>query len=296
MTFKPMLATAIEDTSTLKFPVLASIKLDGIRATVQGGRLLSRSLKEIPNRHIQKKFARLPEGLDGELIYGDPAHPDCYRTTTSIVMSEDKDPAGVKFWVFDVFEPGGFAKRSDYVYEHVFNIDDPDVEAVPHKQIKNEEELLKYETTALEAGHEGIMVRSSDGPYKQGRSSAKEGYLLKLKRFLDGEATITGFYEEQENQNEATTNRLGRTERSSAKSGLVGKNTLGGFEVEGYNGPYDGVAFQIGGGFTAEMRKQYWKDRKKLVGEVVKFKFFPSGSKDRPRFPVFLGFRDKKDM
>jgi len=230
------------------------------------------------------------------LIYGDPAHPDCYRTTTSIVMSEDKDPAGVKFWAFDTFEPGRFETRYDYVGEIVFHLDDPDVEIVHHRLIKNEEELLRFEAAALEAGHEGIMVRSLDGPYKQGRSSVKEGYLLKLKRFLDGEAIITGFYEEQENQNESKTNALGRTERSTAKAGLVGKGTLGGFEVEGLGSTYDGVAFQVGGGFTAEMRKQFWKDRKKLIGDVVKYKYFPTGSKDRPRFPVFLGFRDKKDM
>jgi DNA ligase-1 len=296
MTFKPMLATAIEDTSTLKFPVLVSIKLDGIRATVQGGRLLSRSLKEIPNRHIQKKFKNFPEGLDGELIYGDPAHPDCYRTTTSIVMSEDKDPAGVKFWAFDTFEPGGFEKRHGYVDEIVFHLDDPDVEIVYHRLIKNEEELLRYEAAALEAGHEGVMVRSLNGPYKQGRSSVKEGYLLKLKRFKDAEAEIVGFEEEQENTNEAKTNALGRTERSSKKEGMIGKGTLGKFEVLGVSGPHRGINFSIGGGFTAVMREEYWKNRKKLIGKIVKFKYFPSGSKDRPRFPVFLGFRDKADM
>src|SRR6266850_2216279 len=145
MTFKPMLASPIEDTSTLKFPVLVSIKLDGIRATRQSGRLLTRSLKEVPNRHIQTKFANLPEGLDGELIYGNPAHPDCYRTTTSIVMSEDKDPAGIKFWAFDTFEPGGFEKRYDYVGEIVFNVDDQDVGVVHHRVIKNGKELLRYE-------------------------------------------------------------------------------------------------------------------------------------------------------
>lgn len=293
MIFKPMLASPIEDTSKLKFPVLASIKLDGIRATVQGGKLLSRSLKLIPNKHIQKKFKNLPEGLDGELIYGDPAHPDCYRTTTSIVMSEGKDPAGIKFWAFDIFEPGGFEKRSDYVYEHVFNIDDPDVENVFQSTIQNEEQLLKYEADALVSGHEGVMVRSLDGPYKQGRSSVREGYLLKLKRFLDAEAVITGFYEEMENQNEAKKNALGRTERSTAKDGLVGKGTLGGFEVEDTK---TGVAFQIGGGFTAEMRKDFWKRRKDLIGDVVKYKYFPTGSKERPRFPVFLGFRDRRDV
>jgi len=298
MYFKPMLASAIEDTSKLKFPVLASIKLDGIRCTMQNGRLLSRSLKEIPNRHIQKMFKHLPEGLDGELIYGDPAHPDCYRTTTSIVMSEDKDPAGIKFHAFDLFEDKPFKMRNQDVYTLIFDLDDEHVEEVRHWSIPTEEKLLAFEAHALEQGHEGIMVRSLDGPYKQGRSSIKEGHLLKLKRFQDGEATIVGFYEEQENQNESKTNALGRTERSSAKAGLVGKGTLGGFDVEGLGGKYDGIVFQVGGGpgFTAEMRKQFWKDRKKLIGDVIKFKYFPSGSKDKPRFPGFLGFRDKADM
>jgi DNA ligase-1 len=111
MIFKPMLASAIEDTSKLRFPVMASIKLDGIRATVQGGRLLSRSLKDIPNKNVQMKFTGLPNGLDGELIYGDPAHPDCYRNTTSVVMSEDKSAKNIRFLLFDIFEPGGFEQR-----------------------------------------------------------------------------------------------------------------------------------------------------------------------------------------
>ncbi len=89
MTFRPMLASHCTDTSKLKFPILVSKKLDGIRATVQGGRLLSRSLKPIANENVQARFAGLPEGLDGELIVGDPCAPDAYRKTSSIVMSDD---------------------------------------------------------------------------------------------------------------------------------------------------------------------------------------------------------------
>lgn len=294
--FKPMLATAIEDTSTLKFPLLASIKLDGIRATMQGGKLLSRSLKPIPNAEVQRMFSHLPEGIDGELIYGNPEHKDCYRNTTSIVMSHDKPAAGVKFHAFDIFHPGPFHVRENIFYSLVFDLDDPNVESVFQKSIQNEQQLLEYEVLCLEKGHEGIMVRSIDGPYKQGRSSLKEGYLLKLKRFKDAEAKIVDCYEEMENTNEAKTNNLGRTERSSEKSGLVGKGTLGGFEVTGSGGEYVGVAFQIGGGFTAQHRKVFWKTRKELIGKIIKYKYFPTGSKERPRFPVFLGFRDERDI
>jgi hypothetical protein len=33
-----------------------------------------------------------------------------------------------------------------------------------------------------------------------------------------------------------------------------------------------------------------------LNGRVVKFKYFPTGSKEAPRFPVFLGWRADGDM
>jgi len=294
MTFKPMLATAIEDTSTLKFPVLASIKLDGIRATVQESWLLSRTLKKIPNKQVQKIFMALPNGVDGELIYGDPGHKDCYRNTVSVVMSEDKDATGVVFYAFDSFHtPGGFSDRLRALAPLLDASGATQYYVVPHQLINNEEELLAFEAKALEAGHEGVMVRSLNGPYKQGRSSLKEGYLLKLKRFLDAEAQIEDFYEEMENTNEAKTNALGRTERSTAKEGKVGKGTLGGFSVRDTK---TGVQFEVGGGFTAEMRRDYWKIRKTLIGKIIKYKYFPTGSKERPRFPVFLGFRDVRDM
>lgn len=296
MSFKPMLASAIEDTSTLKFPVLVSVKLDGIRATVQNGVLLSRNLKPIPNKHIQEKFAGLPEGLDGELIYGDPTDEHAFSNTTSVVMSHDKDPEGIHFHVFDIFNNDPFYKRNEEILKvtrlpRLFSLI-----CVHQHKINNETELIDYERSALEIGYEGVMVRSLDGPYKQGRSSLKQGYLLKLKRFEDGEAKILGSVEEQENTNEAKTNALGRTERSSKKEGMVGKGSLGKFEVVGINGTYKDVEFSVGGGFTAAQRHDFWIGRKKLVGKIIRYKYFPTGSIDKPRFPVWTGFRNEIDI
>jgi DNA ligase-1 len=294
MIFKPMLASAIEDTSKLRFPVMASIKLDGIRATVQGGRLLSRSLKDIPNKNVQMKFTGLPNGLDGELIYGDPAHPDCYRNTTSIVMSEDKSAKNIRFLLFDIFEPGGFEQRFSLLSETAAKFGGfEDLEVVPHTTIANEEELLAVEAFALEKGHEGIMVRSFTGPYKQGRSTEKEGYLLKLKRFKDSEAEILAVIEQMHNGNVAKKNELGHTERSTAKAGMVGKGMLGALSVRDIK---TGVEFEIGTGFVQSARIDLWGMKDDLIGKTIKYKYFPTGSKERPRFPVFIGFRDPRDM
>lgn len=290
--FKPMLASECTDTSKLKFPVYVSHKLDGVRATMQGGTLLSRSLKPIPNKAVQERFAYLPEGADGELIAGDPRDSDAYRKTVSIVMSEDKPADNVNFHVFDQFDDlFGFIVRFVNVIDKTCGLNS--VIEVNQEHVDNEEELLEFEAKALADGHEGVMIRSMDGPYKQGRSTEKEGYLLKLKRFCDSEAEVIGFEEKMHNANEAKTNELGRTERSSHKAGLVGTGELGALLVRDLK---TGVEFGIGSGYSGEQRKVLWASRSSMIGEIVKYKYFPTGSKDRPRFPVFIGMRDALDM
>ena len=43
-------------------------------------------------------------------------------------------------------------------------------------------------------------------------------------------------------------------------------------------------------------RVTLWLDRSSLIGKVVKFSHQPSGAKDAPRFPKFIGFREAWDM
>lgn len=292
--FKPMLASKITKFDQLKFPLLASVKLDGIRATVQGGQLLSRTLKPLPNKTIQKLFAGLPEGLDGELILGDPAAPDCFRKTSSKVMSPDEDAEGIVFHVFDNFSDAPFTQRLDSVHAIISKkLRQYPVEVVEHFRIESVQMLEQFEEELLAEGHEGVMLRSLNGPYKQGRSSEREGYLLKLKRFHDGEAEILGFEELMHNENEAETNELGRTKRSTMKDGMVPAGVLGALNVRDI---ISGVEFSIGTGFYAADRTTFWNMRDQLYGKLVKYKFFATGGKDKPRFPVFIGFRDKIDL
>lgn len=289
--FKPMLAGTIKDTSTLKYPLLASVKLDGIRATVQQGGLWSRSLKLIPNIAVQTEFGKMAPGFDGELIFGPPSEEGCFQKTTSVVMSYDAFTVGLKYYVFDFFATLPFEKRLEAMNQRTKN--HPNVIPVQQKLILNEDELLEFEENVLDRGHEGVMVRDPGGPYKQGRSTVREGWLLKLKRFEDSEAEIIGFYERMHNTNEAKTNALGRTERSSAKDGKVGLGVLGGFVVRDLK---TGVEFEVGSGLDAAQQKEFWDNRPKLLGEILKYKFFPVGIKDKPRHPIFLGLRDKRDI
>lgn len=293
MKFKPMLAGTCTDTSTLRYPVLLSRKLDGIRAMVQNGILVSRTLKPIPNIHVQDKFKGLLEGLDGELIYRNPKSPTCYRDTVSIVMSDDKPADDIKFFVFDRFDNEKLFQ--DRRFEaHTGTRAHNDVINVFSSEILDETELQAFEAEALEAGYEGVMIRDPQSPYKQGRSSEKQGWLLKLKRFTDMEAEVLGMEELQHNENEATTNALGRTERSSAKAGKVAGGTMGKLLVRGLNGDYKDVEFAVGSGFDQAQRDACWLNPP--IGAIAKVKYFSVGCKDKPRHPIFLGFRDKRDM
>jgi len=191
MTFKPMLALSkLPDFRMLRFPLLVSPKLDGVRATMQGGQLLSRSLKPIPNKFVQEMFAGLPEGIDGELIQGVPSD-DPYRRTVSVVMSDDKPADGVKLYVFDRFGAEPFGKRlSDASYD-IGPL--PFVVIVPHYGVGDVATLETYEQKFLAQGYEGLMIRDPAGRYKQGRSTEAEGWLMKVKRFADAEAKIVDY-------------------------------------------------------------------------------------------------------
>lgn len=294
--FKPMLAGKAEDDKIL-FPVFASPKLDGVRAIVIGGKVMSRSLKEIPSAWVQSMFGGLPEGTDGELIAGNPTAKDVYRKTVSAVMSEDGGP--VSFFAFDNFlAKGGFQSRYTSMTPLRGKVN---VIMVEQTIIKSLADLLSYEEDALALGYEGVMIRSPEGKYKFGRSSTREGILLKVKRNLDSEAKIISVEAWEHNANEAKTNELGRTARSSHKENKVALEILGKLNVVGLAEPFEGIKFDIGTGFDGAddpngERGQLWKVRKSLIGKIVKFKYFPVGVKDKPRHPVFLGFRDPKDM
>lgn len=292
--FKPLLAGKF-DAAKQKFPVLASAKLDGVRCIIIDGVAMSRSLKPIPNEFVQKQIGKQKfNGLDGELMVGFVGSPTVYRDTVSAVMSEDGTPA-FTFWVFDKV-PQNSEKVEGYS-DRLASIQkfdgDGAIKVLPHSLMKDMDALDKFEAKQLERGLEGVILRAPKGPYKFGRSSTNEGTLLKLKRFEDSEAEIIGVEELLKNDNDATTNALGHTERSSHKANMTPKGTMGALNVRDLKTK---VEFSIGTGFDAETRFQFWTGRKCVIGKIVKYKYFASGSKDKPRFPVYLGFRDKRDM
>lgn len=294
---KPMLASQIE-VKAIRYPVLASAKVDGVRGMVLDGQLRSRSLKPFPNRHVNALFAKTElNGYDGELVVGSPTAKDVFRVTSGALARADWKP-NVTFYVFDNCHPAfaqlGFAARLGMLKDFTFGDSTfPNVKVLPHKLVRNEAELLAFETEMLDQGYEGLILRSPNGGYKQGRSTANEGGMLKLKRFEDSEAVILDVIEEMENTNAATTNALGRTERSTCNAGMKPKGRMGALRVRDV---VTGIEFNIGTGFDMKDREFFWKHRQQVIGKLAKYKSFKIGVKEAPRFPVYLGGRESWDM
>lgn len=306
---KVMLASAVTDYNKITWPKFASPKLDGVRAVVVDGVVYSRSGKPIRSKTVQRLFGDSRyNNLDGELIYGSPTAEDVFNKTTSFVMSEDI-PDGmsekeITYYVFDyICDKKPFSSRLDlatYVakLDHIGcsldkNMFRPSqIFLIPQILCNSQEDMLEIEGKYLNAGYEGIMLRSVEGMYKHGRATEKSQDLLKVKRFVDYEVKVIGFEELLTNTNPAMINELGYQERSSCKENLVGANTLGALKCI----TQEGVEFNVGTGFDAATRKHIWGNRDKYVGKLAKIKSFPIGVKNAPRLPVFLGFRDEDDL
>lgn len=281
--------------SKLRYPVLATLKLDGIRALRLGTSLVSRTLKPIPNVSICSRAMKLPEGFDMELFNSELQ----YDEIESIVMSREHTKSDIiQFHILDYFTiTCSYDCRINACLEPIVNLH------ITHTilggkwlrpvECNNAQELFNYFIFCEKNNGEGICFRTPDSPYKQGRSTLKEQYLVKLARFHTSEAFIIGFEEQLENANVTQRNATGAMDRSSCGANLYGKNTLGSLIVRDLK---SGVVFKIGTGFDDKVRKEIWLNKNNWLNTVVSYKCKSHGEKFKPRCPVYRGKRKEIDI
>jgi DNA ligase 1 len=300
---KPMLACSLlkptdphtdefiyERMKALRYPVLATLKKDGIRA-IKLGDLASRTLKKIPNLSIQERAIQvLKYGIDCELWNADLT----YDQVESIVMSrQHKDEGLIQFHILDWWHPT--LPYSERIYsalaEHRANQfcwgEQPSL-------CVNAQELFEHFLRFESQEGEGICFRTPDSPYKQGRSTLREQWLIKLARYTRAEATVIGFEEQLLNTNAATIDFVGKTKRPTFKAGMVGKGVLGAFVVR----TDTGVEFTIGTGvgLTDVKRAEIWDNQDKWLGQKIVYKSKAHGQKLKPRSPIYVGRRSEIDL
>lgn len=282
-------AIGVENVDTIKLPMMASPKLDGIRAVMVGGKLLTQNGLPVRNLRVRQWCEKnLFDGADGELLLRDKTAP--FREVSSAIMNGAGEPDFV-FACFDVMRPDmmhvPFVGRLDYCVKRMTLT--THFEMVDQRYVESHEELMTAIGDHSRDGYEGTIIKRPDCPYWPGRSTPRKGYMFKLKSFSDDEAVVTGVYEEMENVGSDLT---AAGNKAGGADNKLGKGSLGGVLCRFA----DGTEFRCGSGFDAEERKYWWKERAKLVGRAITVKHQPPpGGRqpgEKPRFPVFKALRE----
>lgn len=314
---KPQLAHDA-DLAKLPFPVWGMPKIDGVRALHPETQLVGRSLDPFKGFGITEHFSRPDrfKGLDGEMTLGDnPASPDRLCSLTTGAMGRFKgvtERADLHWHLFDyvtaetVNLPYGdrYTILDEKYRHHLRNFEF--LHIVGFEVIRNFEEAVAFFARCLDLDYEGAIWRNYREKAKGGKPD-KHQQLMRSKPWVDSEMLCTGITEGDRNENEAKTNTLGRTERSSSKdgkvpNGLVGtlQGTLIGDVVSPVTGRTlfkDGLPVNIGAGeLDAKERKHLFEHPDEVVGHIVKFKHLAHGTKDQPRMGTYISHRLKEDM
>lgn len=288
-TFQPMLAVSSPDFSEVRFPTLASYKLDGIRCVIRDGVPFTRKLKRIPNGHIHRTLSKMNlPNLDGELLIAGARN---FSDISSAVMSHAGWPA-FEYHVFDLLGDNRvtpYRVRYQTLLAAVEQFGPP-LHLVEHWVVDSIDDVQADFAEAVGAKYEGLILRHHDSPYKFGRSTAREQFLMKVKPLHDDEGKIVDFVEQMHNDNKLEEDERGYAKRSKAKEGLVPAGCLGAFVAD-----WRGTTFEIGTGFSLEQRKKFWEQREQLRGKFVRFGYQSIGSKGRPLFPRFQAIRHAFD-
>lgn len=292
--------------ASVQLPVYASTKLDGIRACVQNGRALSNSGTELASIRIYQHLANpLFEGLDGEIVYSNPADEACYGLTSSavnsIVFPKHLDWDQWRFCVFDLKTSANYTAEERYgiLQERFKLIHDAGLTHVmllEQEVLRTHDEIDDFYNRQLEAGYEGAIFKRLSGRYKMNRAGTKDQVMLRLKPFGNEffEAQILSCHCAYENTNPVERSNLGYAKRSSHQDGMVPVDMLGYMTVRDTK---SGVEFRLPASkMTHDERTRYWKVRDSLVGAYVRYTCMTYGEKDKPRMPSFRGFRDTSDF
>jgi len=298
--FKPMLAPNEQiDISTLKYPLLVSYKLDGIRCIFKDGQMYSRALKQFPNVQLRNRFKNVADWtqstkvlLDGELL----SKSLTFNELSGLTRQLDKElPGDLYFYCFDA------VVNENYDEKFQNRLKELHIMGIEYLHYVKELEQVSVDTAiginilyekALDWGCDGLILRDLNGRYKFGRGTIKEGLIYKIKPFQTFDAKVIGIIQATEVREgaEKKINELGRSVTSKKKDDRILIEKAADFVVL-----YENKELKVSIAMTNEEKEEVWKNRDKYIGKMIEYKGMLVGAKDLPRHPVFLRFRNDKE-
>jgi DNA ligase-1 len=218
-------------------------------------------------------------------------NPDLqYNEIESIVMSEEhKDSDKIQFHILDRFDmDDGYGLRITTINNLLMCRSYNGIVFPDTIICMTPKALMNYFLLCEVRQGEGICFRSIDALYKQGRSTLREQYLVKLSRYIRNEVIVIGFNEARLNSNTEKRDPTGLMRRQTLGANMIGKDTLGSFECKDSRG----IIFSVSCGvLTASQRQEIWDNQDKYKGLTMTIKHKPYGVKIKPRNPSFIGWR-----
>ena len=196
---QPMLASTADDpAAALAITGLASVewKLDGIRIQVHRSgdevRAFTRNLNDVTDRmpEVADTVRAMPEKtlvLDGEaIVLGADERPHLFQDTMSRVgRRTGKHEAVLVPWFFDVLVAGDEQLLDAPLSERRVALERVAGEwRVPSVLTEDAHEAQRFLDAAIEAGHEGLMVKAVGSTYQAGRRG-KSWIKVKPAKTLD---------------------------------------------------------------------------------------------------------------
>ena len=301
---KPMLASDWDE-SKVRFPLIAQPKIDGVRGLNMDGTFTGRSLKQHKNKFTTEFYSKdFLKGFDGEVAAADEHDPALCRKTSSALSTIEGKPFTF-WWIFDCVTERtislpyrdrlGIARDRIQTLRNAGYEEARHLRLIPWEIVTTMDELNELDAFHLSRGFEGTIIRDPAGLHKQGRSTVREGGLLRIKRFVEEEAVVIGIEEGKSNQNEAQVNELGLQFRSTHREGMVPNGMVGNLICR--SAKRNNEEFVVGPGrMPHEDRIRYFQNQSELIGKTIKYKHFPKGVKDKQRFPTFQCIRAEEDM
>lgn len=293
MSWNPMLAEEGE-LGKITYPKVGMIKLNGVRGLNQNGKLVARSLKPLANKHTTALFSTSDLiNFDGELTVGDPLAEEVFSITSSALRSVAGTP-DAQWWLFDYFHPTArYLGRLEMLQRAFEKSSNDSIGLITYRILKSDADTEQYAEECLAEGAEGLVLRSPDALYKQGRSTVEEGGFLRFCPWLRSEATLITIHEGKVNLNESKANELGYLKKQTLKENMVGSGRAG---AGTFRDLKSGVEFNMPIP-TVKLQDEMWKHPENYIGKIFKYKFKPAvkiGGK--PRFPQIEGERMAVDM
>lgn len=271
-------------------------KLDGGRCVAilppKGGRVVlkSRTGKEWGNfESVRLALQKIADNrkfignqyLDGEVVSYVNDKIDFQSIQKTMLRKDGVEVGDLKFIVFDAAQE---AEWREPKLPYIKRLDDA-LDVCSHGDylgVSNKIDLVKAKymddptpeslreecAKQVEQGFEGGILRKRDEPVINKRSKS----LIKVKLFQDAEAEITGTAELM---------REGK-----------GDGTLGALICK----TGEGVAFEVGSGFSVAERDYLWSIRTELPGKFENYKFFELTRDRVPRLPIHRSLRSADDI